>query len=727
MKVMLIQAEPPDDIQDFNFPMGYAALDSVLTQAGHEVEILFTVAYHLTEQDIARRIRESRPGVIGIGGMWPYLKRVEMLVQLIRDVAPEVKVVLGGWMVTYLPELVLAKAKPDFCIAGEGEIAFRQLVDALDGNGDPSQIAGVVFRDGGQIVNNGLGECMSLDDLPLPNWEKFPMEYYLRVGWYFNSFCTGYDRVIGWATSRGCPGKCNFCTPGTRIRYKRMDLLMQELHEIEDRFHPTFLYWMDNLTMGSVGHGKRFAQALIDENFKFRYFATGRVDRVDRDMLELLKESGCVCVLYGLESANNGLLRFMGKNTTVEQFVEAVRLTKEVGIGVNISGMFGQPGETLQDFYNTLNLIMTSTDRKMPYSNNQGFYPLTTFPGSPIYHWAKEHGYFKDDEDYYNQFFEHRWLNYTDYPRDVVQQALNVANMLNTWNYHHSKALSLEDSLLYLQAGRSAANPARKMAHRLKAKLDAAPKLKARVKRMVRKSPWLERVARRMLGQHRAPDVGDVATAPPAGVTPAARTPSQPAHDVDPSWSPQTQLDRFIELAIDRYFLSGGNEDLARHVQAGSLTAIAQGFFDRQDYVQAADGFRQVVENDPTDGAAWTSLGWSCQHLGRHDDAEHAFLRALELEAGDVAALRGLAWAKHQKGEHAPAVDLFTQALDRTDSNARDLLQESYRGRGLAHLGLGSAEAAAADLDQAIAHTDADNKALLDELLAARAEAVTAK
>ena len=590
MRVMLIQAEPPDDIQDFNFPMGYAALDSVLTQPGHEVELLFTIAWQLSEKDIADRIRASRPRVVGIGGMWPYLPRVEMLVRLIRDTNPEIRVVLGGWMVTYLPELVLRKAEPDFCIAGEGEIAFLKLIEALDGGTDWSDIPGLTYRRDGEIVNNGLGELMALDELPMPNWEKFPMEYYLRVGWYFKSFCTGYDRVMGWATSRGCPGRCNFCTPGTKLRYKSMDLLMAELHEIEDRFHPTFMYWMDNLTTGSIAYGKKFVQALMNEKFKFRYFMTGRVDRVDRELLRMLKTSGCACILYGLESANNDLLKSMGKNTTIEQFVEAVRLTKEVGIGVNISGMFGQPGETLQDLYNTFTMVMTATDRRMPYSNNQGFYPLTTFPGAPIYDWAGEHGYFKDDDDFYDIFFKDRWINFTDYPRDVVQTALNVGNLLNTWNYHHHKALSMEDNLFHIQAGRSLRNPLRRLSYRLREKIAAAPRAKARVKKLLEKWGWVKRGAHWMLGvdtQTGTPRRGGVGPTPglPRRLRLWAkdRAAARPRLDrmvrkifrlekpvarpqvvdfeqlIDPAWGPQKQLDRFIELMVERYFLAEGD------------------------------------------------------------------------------------------------------------------------------------------------------------------------
>ena len=461
MKIMLIQAEPPGDAQDFNFPMGYAALDSVLTKNGHEVELLFTVANYLTEDKIAQAVRESDAQVFGIGGMWPYLQRVEMLTKLIRQVRPEAKIVVGGWMTTYLPELVLEKTGADFCIAGEGEVALLRLLDSLDGQTDYSTIKGLVFKDGDRFINNGFGELMPFEDIPMPNWEKFPTLYYMRIGaWYFSTFATGFDRVMGWAASRGCPGKCNFCTPGVAVRYKKIDLLMSELHEIYDRFHPTFMYWMDNLTMGSKGYCEKFCKALIREKFDFRYFITGRVDIVDRETLRLLKNSGCACILYGLESANNDLLKFMNKKTTVEQFTEAVRLTKEAGIGVNISAMFGQPGETFEDLAKTLEAILTSIDPRTPFSNNQGFFPLTTFPGSPIYHWAKENGYIKDDEDYYDQFFKNRWINYTEYPREVVEKALAFANTVNVWNYHHHMSESLRytmlDTMESVQAGKDA-------------------------------------------------------------------------------------------------------------------------------------------------------------------------------------------------------------------------------------------------------------------------------
>lgn len=716
MKIMLIQVEPADDIQDFNFPMGYAALDSVLTKHGHEVELVFTVAYHLSDQDIIKKVKESKAQIIGMGGMFPYLQRVEMLVKLIREARPDVKIVLGGWMVTYVPQLVLQKTGADFLIRGEGEIAFLKLVNCLENDSSYSETKGLVFKQGSKIVDNGFGDVMPFEDIPMPNWEKFPMEYYMRTGWYFNSFATGYDRIIGWAASRGCPGKCNFCTPGVSVRYKNMDLLMKELHEIEDKFHPTFIYWMDNLTMGSKSFCKKFCQALIKEKFKFRYFITGRADMVDREMLQLLKESGCVCILYGLESANNDLLAFMKKNIKVEQVIEAIRLTKEAGIGVNISAMFGQPGETIQDFYNTVKIIMMSSDRKNPYSNNQGFYPLTTFPGSPIYMWAKSNGYIKDDEDYYNQFFANRWINYTQYPREVVEKVLAAANLLNTWNYHRSKALSLEDSLFYTRVVSSISwsqMPIKKLVYKLKDYIGGRPRLKSSAKKFLESRPGFKRWVMNLLEPNRT----DSGVTVPSAVKPETENVSiAPVTPIDPRWDPQRQADEFTDRLIRDYFIGGGNESLLLKEEAEHLSVLAKAHYDRRNYEDAIKYYNRVVQLVPNDDIAWGMLGWAYQRTMRYDEAIKAFNEAVKINNTSQQAFRGLGWANYQKGIFDVAIQNFNQALEYLDPYEKDLIQETYRGRAWSYYHMKKFKESAQDFDKAIENTDPSNKSILDEL-----------
>lgn len=459
MKVLFIQCEPPQETQDFNFPIGYACLAAVLERGGHQTQTLYTVAYHLTDEDIAKAVRDSEASVFAIGGMFPYLKRIEHLVHMIKAIRPGAKVVIGGSAVTYCPELAMRKTGADFGIRGEGEVALLKLIDALDGGQDYSKIPGLCYWQDGHLLDNGLGELMPLEEIPLPIWEKIPMEYYMRTGWYFAPFTKGHDRIISWLASRGCPMKCNFCSSGVTPRYKRVQQVVDELMEIKQRFHPTFLYMTDNLTMGNRRYCKELFEGFINAKLNLPMHITGRVDIVTKDLLGLLNEAGVKYIFYGVECANDEILKWMGKNITVDQIIEAIRLTKEAEIFPMVSIMFGQPQETLKDFAKSLKIVMLTSDRSWPFSNNAGVNPLLTFPGTRIYQWAIQNGYIKDDEDYYNQYFTHGWINYTRYPREVVQKACEIGNLLTSWIYHRSAAKHIEDRIESISLARGSLYP----------------------------------------------------------------------------------------------------------------------------------------------------------------------------------------------------------------------------------------------------------------------------
>ncbi|MDO8137736.1 MAG: cobalamin-dependent protein [Candidatus Brocadiales bacterium] len=251
MKIMFIHPDFPETWSDDSiFPFGYASLDAVLTRQGHEVEILIPSTSHLSVNDLPERIKHSKAELFALGGLFPYMPVIEKAVAKIKAVRPDAKIVLGGQMVTYSPQLVLKKTGVDFCIAGEGEVALPKLVDCLEKGKDYSNISGLVFQRNGKIIDNGLGETMPLEEIPMPNWDKFPMDYYNRSPWFLPSWSrTKQQIVVAWLLSRGCPMKCNFCASGSATRYKSVEQAMRELREINDRFHPDRILFCDNFLM----------------------------------------------------------------------------------------------------------------------------------------------------------------------------------------------------------------------------------------------------------------------------------------------------------------------------------------------------------------------------------------------------------------------------------------------------------------------------------------------
>jgi anaerobic magnesium-protoporphyrin IX monomethyl ester cyclase len=394
--------------------------------------------------------------LIGLGGHFALLQRVEHLVKMIKEARPDLKIVLGGMMVTYCPELTLKKTGADFGIRGEGELALLRLIEHIENNLDYSSISGLVYWKDGEVIENGFADRIDFSDLPLPNWDKLPMYLYITDPFRRNDENPD-STTFYWMISRGCLGKCNFCTPGGKPRFKRVDQVISEIRQIKERFNPTTIFFCDNIIAPNKKYLMEFCNGLLRENLRFNSMSLSlRVDMVNKEALRLLRMVGCRWIGFGLESANNQVLKFMGKNITVEQVLYAVNLAKSEGISPVISGMFGQPGETLKDFLNTIRVHLKASDNLLPHNNHHPCIgPIRTYPGSPLYQYAIKHRYIKDDEDYYDKFFNtdtrtqgyRGWINYTKYSTETINKVTGISKMLMKRQYFRNAKRNIENRL----------------------------------------------------------------------------------------------------------------------------------------------------------------------------------------------------------------------------------------------------------------------------------------
>jgi radical SAM superfamily enzyme YgiQ (UPF0313 family) len=161
-----------------------------------------------------------------------------------------------------------------------------------------------------------------------------------------------------------------------------------------------------------------------------------------------MRQAGCQAIFYGLECANNNILRFIKKGITVEQMIRAIEMTKEAGIYAMVSIMFGQPGETFDDFFNTLRISLMSISPNNPAPNLASIMPLLTFPGTEIYDYAKQRGYFTSDADYWDKYKNCYQIHYAnDYTKEAIGEVVDIAKTILRWKYHQSMADNLLKSL----------------------------------------------------------------------------------------------------------------------------------------------------------------------------------------------------------------------------------------------------------------------------------------
>lgn len=272
----------------------------------------------------------EKADLVGISTITPTAPEAFALVKRIKK-ERDIPVVIGGPHVTFLPDEAL-EAGADYVVRGEGEWTFIELARHLnDGSPALSEIAGLSYRgEGGEHLHNPDRPRISdLTELPWPDL----------------TLIEGFEKskIIPLLTSRGCPFNCKFCSVtgmfGRRYRFRETGDILAELEVLYAR-NPRglFFFYDDNFT-AAPEHTKELLRGMKERGITPRWTAQARVDVVkDTELMQLMRETGCVFLYLGLESINPATLDAYRKAQTVEDIVEAVKVIHKYRIKVH--GMF---------------------------------------------------------------------------------------------------------------------------------------------------------------------------------------------------------------------------------------------------------------------------------------------------------------------------------------------------------------------------------------------------
>jgi radical SAM superfamily enzyme YgiQ (UPF0313 family) len=193
------------------FPQGLAYVTAVLLKRGYEVEIYSQDQHHYPEEhltDFLDRNRFDAIGVSVIGGYYQYRKLLKISEAILRS-KQKPYYIIGGHGPSPDPDFFLKKTGADCVVIGEGEETAVELMDALANKRSLAKIKGIAFREGEKVTTNPRRPLIQdVDSIPLPAYDRFPVEYYrlMRVPHGVNR-----DFVMPVLSGRGCTFKCNFC------------------------------------------------------------------------------------------------------------------------------------------------------------------------------------------------------------------------------------------------------------------------------------------------------------------------------------------------------------------------------------------------------------------------------------------------------------------------------------------------------------------------------------
>ncbi|OAI08664.1 hypothetical protein A1342_16000 [Methylomonas methanica] len=338
--------------------------------------------------------------LIGISGLTVAFNEIDRLMQEIRRINPRIPIVLGGGITSVEGELMMNTLRPDFAVVGEGEFIFSRLLNTLESGGDASKIAGIWCWEDTRPKYTGEGESpKDLDELPLPDLDSFGIRDHIQLqgeGGQYSYHLTRLDfgRSFPISASRSCPFKCTFCHHAGMGTYKKRDIV-KVVDQIEDYIKTYGINGFsiyDELFSANKARVVEFCSLLKERNINIKWFCQLRMDQLDFSMLQMMRDSGCNYISFGIESGSDVVLGSMKKKITKQIISDAVKIVREAKIGIQANFLFGDPIETEETIRESLQF---QEDNQLYFCDWSAVVP---YAGTPIYNFAVEKGLIQDRE-----------------------------------------------------------------------------------------------------------------------------------------------------------------------------------------------------------------------------------------------------------------------------------------------------------------------------------------
>ena len=366
-------------------PLGLGYLAAVLEKNQYEVDVIDCQALKLSYDEFKSEISKRQPNIVGITSTTLTYKSALRIAKIAKEVHPSCLTVLGGVHVTFWDDKALQECPHlDVVVRKEGENTMLELVERLEAGRAFHDVLGVTCRKGDEIVRNpDRSYIEDLDSLPLPAHHLWPIERLRKYG----------KVIFPVMTSRGCTFWCNFCSAvrmhGRTYRMRSPKNVVDELEFLHNTYGADqFTFYDDAFTVNQF-RTEEICQEIINRKLKIRWDCETRVDMVTKELLQKMRDAGCIAVWLGVESGSQRVINSMEKGFSLGQAIRAFKWAKEVRLMTVAATILGCPSETRESVWETVKLV----EKLNP--DDVGFYIATPYPGTPMYDLVKEKGWLK--------------------------------------------------------------------------------------------------------------------------------------------------------------------------------------------------------------------------------------------------------------------------------------------------------------------------------------------
>jgi radical SAM superfamily enzyme YgiQ (UPF0313 family) len=375
---------------------GFTYIATLVRKLGYKLKVIDCRLKDNPELLLLEGVKEA--DIIGFSTYCDSFLFLQESTQAIKNQYPDKLIFLGGPLVTSLPQVLLKQTSADCAILGEGELTLIEFFDKYlaEGKVSFSRIKGLAYKEKGLVfINPPRPQIKDLDNLPLLDYTVWPN---------YESIVKNGQILI--SSMRGCPQECSFCFKTIpSLRLKSLARFEEEVAYFKKatRFDYT---WLNDLTFNVIPR-RAIAICKILKKHAVRYHCFARVQKVDKELTDTLRDTGCLGIWFGIESCDQEILDHNRKNIKIEEINSAVRIAQDSGLAVRglfIIGLYGETEEALE--------------KMVAFIKKSSFLPLVKylvpFPGTSLYKYAVNSGKIKDVEGFLKMLSSRKVSDFDD-------------------------------------------------------------------------------------------------------------------------------------------------------------------------------------------------------------------------------------------------------------------------------------------------------------------------
>jgi radical SAM superfamily enzyme YgiQ (UPF0313 family) len=341
----------------YTLPLQFLALASVIDKTKYDVKIIDARIEKNAEAAHAK-VREllSHAACLGVSVITGTpLKDAVAISRITKSFAPSVPVVWGGWHPSIYPEQCMREGYADYCVFGQGEMTFLELLEAFEAGDGFEKILGLTYFKDEKYVENPERKFIDINTFPAYDYGLLPLETYFKLKG---------RRQLDFYSSQGCPYRCAFCADpyvySRRWSGLKGSRMLFEVFDAVRKYEADEVQFLDENFFANRNRVLEFCKGVKDHGMRFRWSATSRADQIaplDDDLLGEIAQANLRQVVIGAESGSQEMLDFMKKDTLAEEAIVSAQKLARHGIDAVFGFIVGFPEEGFENTLKTLACI----------------------------------------------------------------------------------------------------------------------------------------------------------------------------------------------------------------------------------------------------------------------------------------------------------------------------------------------------------------------------------